>query len=75
MKKLVSQYINREIKDEESLAKLRDDSEFMLEVFETKMKAVEFDNVSDRLKDDEKFIQRCKDIFSHDSDEFFSLCI
>ena len=38
MKKLVSQYINREIKDEESLAKLRDDSEFMLEVFETKMK-------------------------------------
>ncbi|MCX4364460.1 MAG: hypothetical protein OSJ70_01615 [Bacilli bacterium] len=57
MKKLVSQYINREIKDEESLAKLRDDSEFMLEVFETKMKAVEFDNVSDRLKDDEKFIK------------------
>ncbi len=55
--KLVSQYINREIKDEESLAKLRDDSEFMLEVFETKMKAVEFDNVSDRLKDDEKFIK------------------
>lgn len=75
MRKLVYKYISNEIKKEDVLAKLRDDAEFMLEVFRMQMKAIEFDNVSDRLKDDEDFVQKTKDIFSSDRDEYFSLAI
>ena len=57
------------------MANLRDNEEFMLEVFRKNKKAIEFDNVSDRLKEDAIFVQRAKDIFSSDSTEFFSLCI
>lgn len=75
MRKLVYKYISNEIKKEDVLVKLRDDAEFMLEVFRMQMKAIEFDNVSDRLKDDEGFVQRTKDIFSSNREEFFSLAI
>lgn len=75
MRKLVYKYISNEIKKEDVLVKLRDDAEFMLEVFRMQMKAIEFDNVSDRLKDDEDFVQKTKDIFSSDRDEYFSLAI
>lgn len=75
MRKLVYKYISNEIKKEDVLVKLRDDAEFMLEVFRMQMKAIEFANVSDRLKDDEGFVQRTKDIFSSNREEFFSLAI
>lgn len=68
-------YVNKEINDPLALAKLRDDAEFMLGVFRFRKLASDFDRVSDRLKDDDNFIQRTKDIFSDNSLEFFSLAI
>ncbi len=75
MSEILMQYVNKEIKDPLILARLRDDADFMLEVFKFRKVASEFDRVSDRLKEDEDFIQRTKDIFSDNSLEFFSLSI
>lgn len=75
MSEILMKYVNREINDALQLAKLRDDADFMLEVFRFKMVAQEFDNVSERLKDDVDFIQRTKDVFSANSAEFFNLII
>ncbi len=69
------QYVNREIKDPLILTKLRDDADFMLEVFKLRKVASEFDRVSDRLKEDKEFIQKTKEIFWDNSLEFFSLSI
>lgn len=75
MKPLVRKYINREIKNSFELLRLRDNAGFMLEVFRNQVKASEFNNLSSRLKDDEDFLQRVKDVLACNHDEYYNLCI
>lgn len=75
MRKFFIDYINGTIQDDVILSELRDNADFMLDVFRFRTKTTEFDKVTDRLKEDESFIQRTKDIFSSDETEFFNLCM
>ncbi len=75
MKELVRKYIDGKISDNAQLLILRDNPDFMIEVFRSHKIASDFDKASDRLKGDPGFIQKTKDVFASDRLEFFSLCI
>lgn len=75
MEEIVRKYLDEEIKEPSKLLELRDNAEFMLEVFRTKRKAIEFNNLSERLKEDARFIQKIKNILSTNGYELYHLRI
>ena len=64
MGELLRKYINNEIEEQSKILELRDNAEFMLDVFRIRKNAIEFDYLSERLKEDDDFIQQIKDILS-----------
>lgn len=73
MKELAKKYLNGEITSKEQLDDLHNNPKFMLEVFRIKKDASEFDKCSDNLKNNLEFINKTKNIFRRNQEEFYRL--